>query len=207
MAADPLAELAAGRRTAIDGLTALAVTDGRTATERMAADGGPPLILVDLALDYASATRVALAPADQSGPDDLARAAGLFQALGKQVSRLDDVPGMLVMRTVCMLANEAADAVNQGVSDAAAVDTAMRLAVNYPRGPLGLGRRNRPYHRHDRARQPRRRLWRGPLPHLAAPAPPPTRRGNARHELPTISPVVRPTPCSLGTGPARAWAW
>ena len=36
----------------------------------------------------------------------------------------DDVPGMLVMRTVCMLANEAADAVNQGVCDAAAVDTA-----------------------------------------------------------------------------------
>ena len=40
------------------------------------------------------------------------------------------------MRTVCMRANEAADAVNQGVCDAAAVDTAMRLAVAYPRGPL-----------------------------------------------------------------------
>ncbi len=35
-----------------------------------------------------------------------------------------------------MLANEAADAVNQGVCDAAAVDTAMRLGVNYPCGPL-----------------------------------------------------------------------
>ena len=38
------------------------------------------------------------------------------------------------MRTVCMLANEAADAVNQGVCSAEAVDTAMRLAVNYPAG-------------------------------------------------------------------------
>jgi 3-hydroxybutyryl-CoA dehydrogenase len=40
------------------------------------------------------------------------------------------------MRTVAMLANEAADAVNQGVCDAPAVDTAMRLGVNYPCGPL-----------------------------------------------------------------------
>ena len=79
---------------------------------------------------------MALAPADQASGEDLARAAGLFQALGKEVSRLDDVPGMLVMRTVCMLANEAADAVNQGVCSAEAADTAMRLAVNYPRGPL-----------------------------------------------------------------------
>jgi 3-hydroxybutyryl-CoA dehydrogenase len=35
-----------------------------------------------------------------------------------------------------MLANEAADAVNQGVCSAADVDSAMRLGVNYPRGPL-----------------------------------------------------------------------
>jgi 3-hydroxybutyryl-CoA dehydrogenase len=133
---DPLVDLPAGKRVEIDGATALALTDGRTATERMAAEGGLPLVLVDLAFDYGRADRLALAVADQAAPGDLARAAGLFQALGKEVSRVDDVPGMIVMRTVCMLANEAADAVNQGVCDAAAVDTAMRLAVNYPRGPL-----------------------------------------------------------------------
>jgi 3-hydroxybutyryl-CoA dehydrogenase len=49
---------------------------------------------------------------------------------------LDDVPGMAVMRTVAMLANEAADAVNQGVCSASGVDTAMQKGVNYPRGPL-----------------------------------------------------------------------
>jgi 3-hydroxybutyryl-CoA dehydrogenase len=129
-------DLLADGRIEIDGATAVALTDGRTATERMAVDGGLPLVLVDLALDFASATRVALVPADQAAPEHLARAAGLFQAQGKQVSRLDDVPGMLVMRTVCMLANEAADAVSQGVADAAAIDTAMGLAVNFPRGPL-----------------------------------------------------------------------
>jgi 3-hydroxybutyryl-CoA dehydrogenase len=60
----------------------------------------------------------------------------LFQAAGFAVTRLDDVPGMAVMRTVAMLANEAADAVNQGVCSADGVDVAMRKGVNYPRGPL-----------------------------------------------------------------------
>jgi 3-hydroxybutyryl-CoA dehydrogenase len=40
------------------------------------------------------------------------------------------------MRTVAMLANEAFDALHQGVCDAAGVDTAMQKGVNYPRGPL-----------------------------------------------------------------------
>jgi 3-hydroxybutyryl-CoA dehydrogenase len=63
-------------------------------------------------------------------------AVGLFQAAGFAVTLLDDVPGMAVMRTVAMLANEAADAVNQGVCSAQAVDIAMQKGVNYPRGPL-----------------------------------------------------------------------
>jgi len=40
------------------------------------------------------------------------------------------------MRTVAMLANEAADAVTQGIASARDVDVAMRNGVNYPRGPL-----------------------------------------------------------------------
>jgi len=35
-----------------------------------------------------------------------------------------------------MLANEAADAVHQGVCNAADCDTAMQKGVSYPRGPL-----------------------------------------------------------------------
>jgi 3-hydroxybutyryl-CoA dehydrogenase len=120
----------------VDGRVAVALTDGRTATQRMAADGRLPLVLVDLALDYAKAPRVAVAAADQTAPEDRERAAGLFQALGKAVSVLDDVPGMIVMRTVCMLANEAADTVYHGVCSAEAVDTAMQGGVNYPRGPM-----------------------------------------------------------------------
>jgi 3-hydroxybutyryl-CoA dehydrogenase len=79
---------------------------------------------------------VALARADQCSEAAYQAVVGLFQAAGFEVTRIDDVPGMAVMRTVAMLANEAADTVNQGVCDAAAVDTAMQKGVNYPRGPL-----------------------------------------------------------------------
>ena len=132
---------AENERLELDGSVVVALTDGRSASERMANEGDKPLLLVDLALDYADASRIALAPADQTTSSERDLAVGLFQALGKTVSLIDDVPGMLVMRTVCMLANEAADTVNQGVCDAAAVDTAMCKGVNYPLGPLAWAKR------------------------------------------------------------------
>ncbi len=125
----------------LDGRVAVAMTDGRSATERMATELKKPLVLVDLARDLAQATRIGLTPADQTTESERDLAVGLFQLLDKAVSVIADVPGMLVMRTVCMLANEAADAVNQGVCDTESVDTAMRKGVNYPQGPMEWARR------------------------------------------------------------------
>ncbi|WP_075793354.1 3-hydroxyacyl-CoA dehydrogenase PaaH [Massilia putida] len=118
------------------GAAAIFLTDGRSATQRACDDGRPDTILFDLLLDPANATRIALARADQCSDAAWNAAVGVFQKAGFTVSRLDDVPGMAVMRTVAMLANEALDAVNQGVCSAAAVDIAMQKGVNYPRGPL-----------------------------------------------------------------------
>jgi 3-hydroxybutyryl-CoA dehydrogenase len=73
-------------------------------------------VLFDLALDYASATRLAVAAADTCSAAALGAGVGALQATGAKVSRLDDVAGLAVMRTVAMLANEAADAVVQGVA-------------------------------------------------------------------------------------------
>ncbi|MEZ5449784.1 MAG: 3-hydroxyacyl-CoA dehydrogenase PaaH [Thiolinea sp.] len=118
------------------GEAVLALTDGRMATECAAEDEADDLVLFDLALDYAKTPRIGIAPADQTSEAALQDAIGFWQALGKQVSVLDDIPGLCVMRTVCMLANEGADAVNQQVCSAEAVDIAMQGGVNYPRGPL-----------------------------------------------------------------------
>ncbi|MGA8766189.1 MAG: 3-hydroxyacyl-CoA dehydrogenase [Candidatus Acidiferrales bacterium] len=114
----------------------LAVTDGRSATQRAYETGHRNFIVVDLAFDYLRAARLAITKA--SGCDERAylSAVGLLQAAGYAVSGLKDVPGIAVMRTVAMLINEAADVVNQGVATVSDVDTAMRKGVNYPRGPL-----------------------------------------------------------------------
>ena len=114
----------------------VALSDGRTATVRAAATSTPALVLFDLAHDYATCTRIAVAAADGCPPDALATAVGLLQAAGIAVSQVDDVPGLVVLRTVSMLANEAADAVTHHIASAADVDIAMQKGVNYPRGPL-----------------------------------------------------------------------
>ncbi|HEX5345276.1 MAG TPA: 3-hydroxyacyl-CoA dehydrogenase, partial [Duganella sp.] len=115
---------------------AVYLTDGRSATQRAHDNNHPDTVLFDLALDYGSARRIAVACSDQCAPAAYHAVVGLLQAAGFTVTRLDDVPGMAVMRTVAMLANEAADAVNQGVCSAVAADIAMQKGVNYPRGPL-----------------------------------------------------------------------
>ena len=130
----------------VDGVT-VALSDGRSATERQSqSEAGTRVretVVFDLALDYAKATRIAIAASDQASPRALEAAAGFFQALGMQVSIVGDVPGLVVLRTVSLLVNEAADAVHQGVCSARDLDTAMQIGVNYPRGPLawadGLG--------------------------------------------------------------------
>jgi len=127
---------AQGDTLATVGGATVRITDGRTATRYAAEKKTPNTVLIDLALDYAKATRLAISVAAQCDPVAANAVIGLLQAAGYAVSKLQDIPGLIVMRTVAMLANEAADAVNQGVCDAAAVDTAMRLGVNYPCGPL-----------------------------------------------------------------------
>ena len=119
----------------IEGAT-LALTDGRTATARAVARDAKDLVLFDMALDLAVSGRVVIAKADQSPQSALDAAAGLFQALGKAVSVVDDLPGLVVMRTVAMLANEAAEAVHVGVASRDDIDSAMKFGVNYPMGPL-----------------------------------------------------------------------
>ena len=127
---------AQGDSLASAGAATLRVTDGRTATCCAFDTQTPNTVLVDLALDYTQATRLAVSVAAQCDPTAAGHAIGLLQAAGFAVSQLKDIPGLSGMRTVAMLANEAFDAVNQGVCDAAAVDTAMCLGVNYPCGPL-----------------------------------------------------------------------
>ncbi|MCL7929197.1 3-hydroxyacyl-CoA dehydrogenase PaaH [Halomonas llamarensis] len=115
---------------------ALALSDGRCAAERAVNEGLEALVLFDLCLDYRSASAIGLAASHTTSPEARQLATALFQRLGMDVVWLTDTPGLVVLRTVAMLANEAADAVLQGVCSAKDGDLAMQAGVNYPRGPL-----------------------------------------------------------------------
>ena len=114
----------------------LALSDGRMACQRAREDGLRNLVLLDLAYDYRSAKRIAISCTADIDPQALDQAVALLQQAGLQVSQLSDSPALAVLRTVAMLANEAADALLQGVASAADIDLAMRAGVNYPLGPL-----------------------------------------------------------------------
>ncbi|MNP00906.1 3-hydroxyadipyl-CoA dehydrogenase [compost metagenome] len=114
----------------------LALSDGRMACQRAREDGLRNLILLDLTLDYTQAQRIAISYAAGIDPLALEQGIALLQRAGLKVSLLSDSPALAVLRTVAMLANEAADALLQGVASAADIDLAMRAGVNYPQGPL-----------------------------------------------------------------------
>ncbi|WP_370965002.1 3-hydroxyacyl-CoA dehydrogenase PaaH [Enterobacter wuhouensis] len=64
-----------------------------------------------------------------------------LQQQGYRVLHIADYPGLLIWRTVAMIANEALDALQKGVASEKDIDTAMRLGVNYPSGPIAWGER------------------------------------------------------------------
>jgi 3-hydroxybutyryl-CoA dehydrogenase len=113
------------------------VTDGRTANEHAFANGKKNVILCDSCLDYSQSTRVAVTKASLCTEEALLLTIGVFQDAKFAVSVIEDVAGMVVMRTVCMIVNEAFDLVNQQVCSEEALDTAMQLGMNYPLGPIG----------------------------------------------------------------------
>jgi 3-hydroxybutyryl-CoA dehydrogenase len=116
----------------------LRLTDGRSAAE-VSSESDETVVLIDLALDYATATRLAVATPADAPTAAVDAAVGCLQAAGLSITVLPDVPALVVARTVAMLAAFAADAVDAGVASAADIDTAMRLGVNYPLGPLEWG--------------------------------------------------------------------
>ncbi|MDR8398400.1 3-hydroxyacyl-CoA dehydrogenase [Paraburkholderia sp. USG1] len=117
------------------GDTLVCVTDGRPAALLAVQSGRRHLAVIDIILsEDAGPVCVAFAPG--CGEQQRAVVRNLLETAGRRPIEIDDAPGMVVARTIAMLVNEAADAVQQGVCDEASVDTAMKLGTNYPLGPF-----------------------------------------------------------------------
>lgn len=111
----------------VDGLK-LCLTDGRMAAER-----GPGWVVFDLSLDWPTTSVIAMAGSQGT---DISKAAGYFQALGKEVVEVADLPGLLVAKTVCMLINEACETLLHGIATKEDIETAMVKGLSFPGGPL-----------------------------------------------------------------------
>jgi 3-hydroxybutyryl-CoA dehydrogenase len=65
-------------------------------------------------------------------------ASDLCRALGKTPVEAADYPGFIANRILMPMINEAIFALMEGVGDAEAIDTVMKLGMNHPMGPLTL---------------------------------------------------------------------
>lgn len=121
--------------TEIDDLL-LIETQGETA-QSLALRHGCPVVVVDrIERDVAV---IAAAPGNPHAATQ--KAIYWLQHQEKRVVQIADYPGLLIWRTVAMIANEALDALQKGVASEQDIDTAMRLGVNYPCGPIAWGER------------------------------------------------------------------
>jgi 3-hydroxybutyryl-CoA dehydrogenase len=118
------------------GAAQLLLADGRTATEVAAAHGHADTVVFDLAADFATTQRIGLARATSCSDATFDTVCATLGAGGLACSPLADVPGLIVMRTVAMLVNEACDAIAYGICSEDAVDQATRFGLNYARGPM-----------------------------------------------------------------------
>ncbi len=114
----------------------LVLTDGRPAHQVAAEAGVSDVAVFDHPLLWAPGTALAYAVPAAASAEWRGQAAAWLQAFGFVPHLLQDAPGLVVARTVAMLVNEAADAVQQGVCSTDGADAAMKLGVNYPAGPF-----------------------------------------------------------------------
>ena len=60
------------------------------------------------------------------------------RSLGKEIVHANDAPGFIVNRILMPMLNEACFALGEGVANVRDIDTACRLGLNHPMGPLTL---------------------------------------------------------------------
>ncbi|HCH25095.1 MAG TPA: 3-hydroxyacyl-CoA dehydrogenase [Oceanospirillaceae bacterium] len=121
---------AAGKSTQFDGLQ-LQLHIGAP----IAADA-PATVAFDIALDLTSCTALACQRNQACSNEQFQALANAFAAAGIFLIEMPNQAGLPVARTVAMLTNVAADAVDKQVCSLEDADKAMRYGVNYPQGPF-----------------------------------------------------------------------
>ena len=74
----------------------------------------------------------------QTSDETTAETKALAETMGKTAVECRDFPGFVSNRVLMPMINEAIFCLHEGVADAAAIDTIMKLGMNHPMGPLAL---------------------------------------------------------------------
>ena len=106
-------------------------TRGQTARAE-ARTAGKPVVLLDW-FDTTSATACGFSASDETAAE---LGACLLTAWDMEPFRIADTPGLIITRTLAQIANAAGDAVLDGVSNEAGIDSALQFGANYPFGPF-----------------------------------------------------------------------
>ena len=75
----------------------------------------------------------------QTSPETMDRTEEAARAMGKQTVRVADIPGFATSRINALIGNEAMRMLESGVASAEDIDTAVKLGLNHPMGPLEMG--------------------------------------------------------------------
>jgi 3-hydroxybutyryl-CoA dehydrogenase len=75
----------------------------------------------------------------QTAAVTLDRAESAARAMGKETVRVEDLPGFATSRINALIGNEAMRMLEEGVASAEDIDTAVKLGLNHPMGPLEMG--------------------------------------------------------------------
>jgi len=62
----------------------------------------------------------------------------LCRKFGKTPIAVKDVPGFIVNRYLCLMYNEAANMVNNGIAEPEDIDSALKLGCNWPMGVIEI---------------------------------------------------------------------
>lgn len=79
---------------------------------------------------------VEVAPALQTAPEVLEQGEALLRDLGLEVVRVADGPGLVRLRILSCVINEAIAATSEGAASPDDIDVAMKLGASYPFGPI-----------------------------------------------------------------------
>lgn len=115
----------------------LSLALGQGATELGSWGNRPERVAgIGYAGSFATAPVVELARGLRTSEAALRRAIAFLRRMGKEVAVVGDPPGQVLTRLLSCLINEAAFALDDNIATPADIDTAMRLGLNYPAGPI-----------------------------------------------------------------------